>query len=145
MTSARGIPSSGGETILVAEDSDQVRAILSLILEQSGYNVLAAGSGDATLRIAAAHPGPIHLLICDLNLPGMCGPQIAQQLLALRPGVRILFMSGQSRAEAVRQGHVTHGHAYLEKPFSRDELASQVSGVLAMPDGDELKDQAPAE
>lgn len=145
MTSTRDIPSSGGETILIAEDSDQVRAILSLILSQSGYTVLAAGSGDATLRIAGAHQGPIHLLICDLNLPGMSGPQIAQQLIAVRPDVRILFMSGQSRDEAVRQGHVTQGHAYLAKPFSRDELTSQVSGVLAMPDGNELKNQAPAE
>lgn len=145
MTSSRDVPSSGGKTILVAEDSDQVRAILSLILTQSGYTVLAAGSGDATLRIAGAHEGPIHLLICDLNLPGMSGPQMAQQLLSLRPNVRILFMSGQSRDEAVRQGHVTQGHAYLEKPFSRDELASQVGGLLAMPDGNQLKNQAPAE
>ncbi len=127
---------SGGETILIVEDVDDVRTMLALVLKHHGYTVLEAGGGDAALRIADAHQGSIHLMICDLNLPEMNGPQIAQRFLALRPDVRVLFMSGHSSDEAMRQGHIARGQAFLAKPFTLDELASKVCDVLATLDCD---------
>lgn len=122
---------TGGETILIVDDVDNVRTMLSLALKHHGYAVLEAGSGDAALRIASVHQGRIHLMICDLNLPGMSGPEIAQRLLALRPDVRILFMSGHSSDEAVRKGHIARDQTFLAKPFTLEELASKVRNVLA--------------
>lgn len=139
MTPSGRMPSPGGETILVVDDLGNVRTMLSLILTQYGYTVLEADSGVAALRIAGAHQGPIHLMICDLNLPEMSGPQIAQRLLALRADMRILFMSGHSSDEAVRQGQIARGQAFLAKPFTLDELASKVRDVLATLDCDVIQ------
>lgn len=130
---------SGAETILIVEDVDNVRTMLALVLKQHGYTVLEADGGDAALRIATAHQDPIHLAICDLNLPGMSGPEIAQRLLALRPDIRLLFMSGHSGDEAVRQGQIARGQAFLAKPFSLDQLASKVRDVLATLDCDVVR------
>lgn len=121
-----------GETILIVDDEDSVRTMLSYALKRYGYTVLEAESGDAALRIAGAHRTPIHLMICDMHVPQMNGPQIAQRVRALQPGVRLLFMSGgYSSDEAVRPGCIARDQAFLAKPFSLDELAIKVRGALA--------------
>ena len=81
-------------TVLVAEDEDGVRELAVESLERRGYRVLAAASGEEALKVANAYDGTIHLLISDVVMPGMKGPELADRLRVLRPGIRVLLMSG---------------------------------------------------
>ena len=121
----------GTETILVVEDQDQVRRIAGRILRGYGYRVLeAAGAGQALL-LSERYAGPIHLLLTDIVMPGMSGPELADRIKPLRPAIEIVFMSGYSeRAIAIRQ-ELTD--SYLPKPFSPQDLAAKVRSVLRSP------------
>ena len=84
----------GSETILLVEDEDEVRAVLHQILVGKGYRVLQAASGEEALAISRLHRGPIHLLLTDVTMPEMKGPELAARLRAERPQTRVVFMSG---------------------------------------------------
>src|SRR5512132_138268 len=118
-------------TILLVDDEQSVRGIVLKILRRAKYNVLEAESGDAALRIAASHPGKIDLVITDMYMPGLRGPEVVQRLAPTRPGLRALFMSGYADQDA-RTG-VPTGANFLNKPFSGQELASAVEAVLKGP------------
>jgi two-component system cell cycle sensor histidine kinase/response regulator CckA len=119
------------ETILLVDDEQSVRAIVLKILRRANYAVLEAENGDAALRIADSHSGKIDLLITDMFMPGLRGPEVAARLAMTRPGLRVLFMSGYADQDA-RTG-VPAGANFLNKPFSGADLAKTVEAVLKGP------------
>ncbi|MBY0497901.1 MAG: response regulator [Cyanobacteria bacterium] len=118
-------------TILVAEDEDGVRQLAVESLERRGYRVLAAPSGEEALKIAAAFDGTIHLLISDVVMPGLKGPDLADRLRAMRPGIRVLLMSGYA-ADVVTPADLKEA-ALLSKPFSPAALLKAVRNILDVP------------
>ena len=103
---------------------------LEIFLSQAGYEVLIAGTGDEALAVAAAHAGPIPLLLTDLVMPGMSGKQLAERFRTERPEGRVLYMSGYFDEDVTGTGVLDAGLAFLPKPFSRDELLLHVREVL---------------
>jgi len=120
----------GAETVLVAEDDETLRRLIYEILQSSGYAVLEAGRGEEALRLAGEHAGPIHLLITDMVMPGMGGRDLAVRLAALRPGTRVLYVSGYTDDAIVRHGVLEPGLAFLQKPFKPEALLHKVREVL---------------
>jgi signal transduction histidine kinase/CheY-like chemotaxis protein len=122
------------ETVLVVEDEDDVRALVTEILRKHGYTVLAAADGDAALRLAARHPGPLHLLLTDVVMPSINGWELAQRLSAVRPRTRVLYMTGYTEISVVHDG--VSGATVLEKPFTPDILVRRVHEAIhsASPD-----------
>ena len=120
----------GAETVLLVEDDGDVRGIAHEVLMLSGYSVLDAADADRAIRLSREHPGPIHLLLTDVVMPGMGGRKLAEQLSAARPEMRILYMSGHIDDVIVRSG-VLHGDlAFLRKPFTPLGLARKVRETL---------------
>jgi CheY-like chemotaxis protein len=125
--------SLGGETVLVVDDQAAVRSVVREILQPTGYLVLEAGSGEEAWRISAGQEGPIHLLLTDVMMPGMSGPELAWRLARRRPEMRVLYMSGDSDDALIRCGVVKQGTAFLQKPFTPSALAYKVREVLDAP------------
>ena len=123
-------PAGGTETVLVAEDEQLVRVLVQKVLEQAGYTVLVSEGGAQALALARRHTGSIHLLITDVVMPGMNGRELMQRLTALRPGVRVLYMSGYSDEAIARHGVLDAGTAFLQKPFTPGLLTHKVREVL---------------
>lgn len=115
-------------TILLVDDEQSVRAIVLKILRRARYNVLEAENGEAALRIADTHPGKIDLVITDMFMPGLRGPEVVERLAPKRPGLLVLFMSGYTDPDA-RTG-VPPGANFLNKPFSGQQLTTAVEAVL---------------
>jgi len=120
----------GSETILLVEDEDQVRMVVHGILKRHGYRVLEANNGIAALALSQEHVGPIHLLLTDVVMPQMSGPELARRLLALRPELKILCMSGYTDDTVVRHGFVDPSLAFLQKPITPQTLSRKVREVL---------------
>jgi nitrogen-specific signal transduction histidine kinase/ActR/RegA family two-component response regulator len=130
-TAAAGAPvPRGTETVLLVEDAAAVRAVAKQVLERQGYTVLEAPDGEAALRLAQRHRGPIHLLLTDVVMPRVSGREVAEQLTRVRPDVKVLYASGYTDDSVVRHGILESGTAYLQKPFSPDSLARKVRDVL---------------
>jgi PAS domain S-box-containing protein len=125
----QGIP-SGGETILLVEDNDEVRDLAQRVLKRQGYTLLQARNGQEALQLAASHPGPIHLLLTDVIMPGISGVTLAEQLAHTRSDSKVLFMSGYTDEKIEHHGVLEPGVAFLQKPFSPMELARRVRVVL---------------
>jgi PAS domain S-box-containing protein len=120
-----------GETILVVEDETPLRKVLSAVLEQAGYGVIAARDGVEALSLAAESPGRIHLLLSDVVMPLIDGPELARRLTGSRPGIRVLFMSGYPAERlAGHQLSTDDAEDYLQKPFSPETLAARVRKAL---------------
>jgi signal transduction histidine kinase/DNA-binding response OmpR family regulator len=122
----------GSETILVVEDETMIREIIGITLVDRGFTVLAAQNGDEALRISEEHPGPIHLLLCDVILPGASGREVARMLAARRSDIRVIYMSGYTSNAIVHHGVLEKGVAFLQKPFSPGALLEKVRKVLGM-------------
>jgi PAS domain S-box-containing protein len=124
----RSVP-RGTETVLLVEDEETVRSLAREVLKRNGYTVLEAQNADEARLIDREHGGSIHLLLTDVVMPGLNGPELAAQLAAGRPGLRVLYMSGYTHGAPVCQ---TRGPdpAFLPKPFMADTLASKVREVL---------------
>jgi CheY-like chemotaxis protein len=120
----------GHETVLLAEDEESVRKFTRLTLETHGYTVLEGGCGAEALATAAAHGGPIHLLVTDVVMPGMGGRELAESLRARHPGLKVLYVSGYTDDAVVRHGIVEAHDAFLQKPFSPLALARKVRAIL---------------
>jgi CheY-like chemotaxis protein len=123
----------GGETILVAEDDQSVRAVVCGALAETGYTVLEARDGPEALRVAKEYSGPIHLLITDVVMPQMSGRELVQCLLAQRPATRLLYMSGYTDDAFGNHGVLAGSASFLQKPFSADTLSRKVREVLDQP------------
>jgi PAS domain S-box-containing protein len=124
----------GSETILVVEDEAHVRALVAQMLQVSGYTVLTAADPAAALELSDRHPGPIHLLLTDVVMPEMSGPELRQRLKRLRPRTRVLYMSGYTDEALGRHGVLEPRTFLLQKPFSIDALGQKVREVLDAPD-----------
>jgi signal transduction histidine kinase len=116
-------------TILLAEDEPDVRAVTARILKREGYAVLLAEDGVDALAVAAAHEGGIALLLTDVVMPRMGGVKLAKEIRTVRPGIRVLFVTGYEREESVPEG--TEGVGLLRKPFTPSELRDAIAKVLA--------------
>jgi len=123
-------PSGGEETVLVVEDEKLVRDLVREILSQHGYDVLEASRGTEALEVSGRHKGPIHILISDVVMPGMTGPELARRLTALRPEMGVLFMSGYTDDAILQHGVFEHGAEFLQKPFKASALGAKVRKVL---------------
>jgi two-component system cell cycle sensor histidine kinase/response regulator CckA len=129
----------GTETVLLVEDEEQVRAILKQILENQGYNVLSASHGEEALAISQ-EPGDIQLLITDVVMPQMSGRELAERVVAGRPSLRVLFMSGYTDDAIVRHGLLNDKLNFLQKPFDSATVARKVREVLDSESKDETAD-----
>jgi two-component system, cell cycle sensor histidine kinase and response regulator CckA len=126
----RRVRSRGTERVLVVEDEDGVRAPVRRILLAHGYRVLEAADGPSALRVAEEQPGKIDLLLTDVVMPGMNGGELARRLRRLRPGIRVVFMSGYSAEAVAMHGELSPGAAFLQKPFSVEELTERLRDAL---------------
>ena len=120
----------GSETILVVEDDEGVRRLIVGTLAMCGFKVLQAADGTGALAEATQHAGSIDLLLTDVIMPGMNGKEVADRLTALRPGIKVLFISGYSGELIAKAGVLHAGIAYLPKPFTSDVLAARVREML---------------
>jgi DNA-binding response OmpR family regulator len=112
------------------EDEGGVRAFTGVVLRLQGYAVLEAGDGAEAEQVAAAHAGPIDLLVTDVVMPGLGGREVAERLAAARPGLRVLYLSGYTDDAVVRHGVLAAEAAFLQKPFTPAALARKVREVL---------------
>ena len=134
MAGPREVPHpSKGETVLLVEDAQRVRAVVREILEMHGYGVIEARDGAEALALEQEHEGPIHLLLTDVVMPEMSGRELAQRLVPLRPEMSVLYISGYTDDAIVRHGALGADAAFLSKPFTPDALAAKVREVLDGP------------
>jgi signal transduction histidine kinase len=123
-------PAGGAETILLVEDDETVCFLARTVLEGRGYHVLAAPDSATALELVAAHAEGIALLVADLVMPGLSGPDLARRAAERIPGLRVLLMSGYAADAVVRHGVLAPGAAFLQKPFTPDALARKVREML---------------
>jgi PAS domain S-box-containing protein len=123
----------GGETILVIEDEAAMREVTRRVLMRKRYRVLTAPDGVTGLELLSTTDEPIHLLLTDVVMPKMLGKDVADRASVLRPGIRVLFMSGYARPVLTSQGTLQPGVALIEKPFSQRDLLKAVRTVLDAP------------
>jgi signal transduction histidine kinase/ActR/RegA family two-component response regulator len=121
---------NGEETVLLVEDEAIVRRLVAEILESNGYSVLQAGDGPSALELLRRHTGGVDLLLTDVVMPGMSGPDVAAAVGTMRPGTQVLYISGYTDSAIDHHGVLEPGIAYLPKPFSADDLARKVREVL---------------
>jgi CheY-like chemotaxis protein len=120
----------GNETILIVEDQDAVREIAASVLEKAGYLVMKAEDGSEALRKARAHRGRIDLLLSDVVMPEMSGPEVAERLLRRHPAMKVLFMSGYAGSVVDRFKLEEAGHNVLQKPFTAHDLSRRIREML---------------
>ena len=120
----------GAETILVVEDDNTVRITACAVLRSSGYNLIEAKSGDEALRLCSDYDGPIHLVLADVVMPGMSGPDLVGRLRPLYPSAKVLFMSAHIDDALSYRGVLTNGSPFLQKPFTRSDLIHRVRQLL---------------
>ena len=131
MPPLEGADQSGTETILLVEDEPALRLLTKRILSSAGYTVLDAERGDDALALLAAHPGPVHLLLTDVVMPGMNGRELATRVTALRPAIRILFASGYTDDTIFRHGVLDDGSRFISKPYAPGELRRKIREALS--------------
>jgi PAS domain S-box-containing protein len=119
-----------GETILVVEDEAALREVTRRIFVRNGYHVITAASGPEAIDIVRGYEGEIHLLVTDVVMPQMLGKEVAEKILAIKPDIEVLFISGYARRVLTSQGMLDPGVALLEKPFSEADLMDKSARVL---------------
>jgi len=132
----------GSETILLVEDEEVVRGLARQVLEQAGYNVLDAGSGDEAIRLCRELREPIDLLLTDVVMPKTSGKEVAERLIRLRPATRVLYMSGYTDDAIVHHGVLDANVEFIQKPFTPIALARKVREVLDVARGNQEETSA---
>jgi two-component system, cell cycle sensor histidine kinase and response regulator CckA len=122
--------SGGTETILLVEDEESVRQLVRDTLTAKGYKVIDAENGEAGLAAAKSHKGKINLVITDVVMPGMGGRELVKQLATTHPGTKVLYLSGYTEDAIVSDGSIEKGTAFLQKPFTLQNLSRKVREVL---------------
>ncbi len=120
----------GTETILLVEDEESVRQLVRDTLESKGYKVLEAENGETGLKAVAKHEGKIDLVITDVVMPGMGGREMAEQIAKTRSGTKVLYLSGYAEDAILSEGTIDSGTAFLQKPFTLQNLSRKVREVL---------------
>jgi CheY-like chemotaxis protein len=135
MNASSGQTEGTESTILLVEDEPVVREVTRAVLEHAGYRVLECNGPEEALRVGSEHRGHIGLLLSDVVMPGMNGPELALQLQSLQPGLIAVFMSGYAESFVLRK--VTHNKMaqggmtnYIQKPFTINVLLSRVAAAL---------------
>jgi CheY-like chemotaxis protein len=123
---------AAGQTVLVVEDEAMIRSNLRECLQQLGYHVLEAESGECALQLCGENQSKVDLVLTDLVMPGMGGHELAEKLSQRHPGVKTLFMSGYTEDTAARRDILLSGSAFLQKPFSVGDLSHAVQQALAI-------------
>ncbi len=118
------------ESILVVEDDDAVRRLTCSMLRAHGYAVLAAESGQSAIDLVEEHPAEVSLLLTDVVMPGLSAPETYRRLLALRPRLKVLYMSGYAEDVLGPQGVLAAGVELIDKPFTLETLTRKVREVL---------------
>ena len=125
-----------GMTILVVDDEPEIRKLVSAMLARNGYRVLSADTGENAVRLFKSNPDTA-LLLTDVVAPGMSGPMIADQIAALKPDIKVLFMSGYDSTQVVQRYVVEKGYSLLIKPFTMEQLGNKIRDVLAGAGGEQ--------
>jgi two-component system, cell cycle sensor histidine kinase and response regulator CckA len=120
----------GSETILLVEDAEPLRMLARLFLNENGYHVLTAADGAEAQLVAAQTPGPIHLLLTDVVMPGINGRVLAERLAPLHPAMKVLYMSGYTDSFIAGHGVLEEGIHLLHKPFTEDALIRKIRELL---------------
>jgi two-component system, cell cycle sensor histidine kinase and response regulator CckA len=121
------------ETIFLVEDDGAVRSMARSVLASQGYQVLEAPNGTEALLQASLYQAPLHLLVTDVVMPGMNGPQLAQAVKESHPEIKVLFLSGFTDEALAAHGLLDIGPPFLKKPYAPDELTQKVREVLDAP------------
>jgi two-component system, cell cycle sensor histidine kinase and response regulator CckA len=127
-------PARGTETVLLVEDEEMVRRMTREVLEGAGYQVLEAASGFDALRVSSGHRGRLDLLLTDVVMPGMSGRELAERLAPVRPGMRVLYMSGHTDDAIFHHGVTQAATGFLQKPFTPETLERRVRELLGHAD-----------
>jgi len=130
------------ETVLVCDDDDEVRELLAGVLGLRAYTILKAKNGREAIEVARAHPGPIHLLLTDIAMPGLGGVELAAELRARDPKLRVLYMSGHAEDADMLSRDLGPGTHFLAKPFLPGELTRLASSILEGQDSTSAMPQA---
>ncbi|MEK6779610.1 MAG: ATP-binding protein [Candidatus Deferrimicrobiota bacterium] len=120
----------GTETVLVVEDMEMVRTLVHEVLTRSGYTVLEATNGGEALALCGQRVEPIHLLLTDMIMPGMTGTELAARLRPLRPGIKVLFMSGYTEFGTIDNAGLPAGSFFIQKPFTTVNLARKIRETM---------------
>jgi DNA-binding NtrC family response regulator len=123
------MPDKQAKTVLVVDDEAEIRKLVTAMLAQNGYRVLTADTGENAVRLFRSNP-EVELLLTDVVAPGMSGPMIADQIAALKPDVKVLFMSGYDGTQVVQRYVVEKGYSLLIKPFTLEQLEDKVRDVM---------------
>ena len=129
---ARREPMRGSETILLVDDTDMVRRLARDVLSSAGYRVLEAGGADEAIQVAGNQADPIDLLVTDVVMPGRNGIELADRLRSTRADMPVLYISGYTDMAIVRDGLLSQDVAFLQKPFTPDDLLRKVRQVLEL-------------
>ncbi|GAB7041824.1 MULTISPECIES: response regulator [Catenuloplanes] len=117
-------------TVLVVDDEEDLRDIMRRMLERKGFTALTAGDADGAIVACRDHDGGIDLLVTDLSMPGVTGREVAEQASAMRPGLRVIYVSGLPKEVAVDKGMVDEHARLLQKPFTTSALIDAVNAAL---------------
>ncbi|MBI4455119.1 MAG: response regulator [Acidobacteria bacterium] len=120
----------GSETILLVDDDEPIRTLVRRVLESNGYKVIEADNSEQAFLIAKGCTDPVHLLLTDMVMSGMDGRKLAERLRAIRPDVKVLYMSGYTDEAVVHRGMLEVGTAFIHKPFGGSTLVQKVQEVL---------------
>jgi CheY-like chemotaxis protein/signal transduction histidine kinase len=124
------LPEPVRETILVVDDEPGIRGLMRKILRRERYMVLEAGNAEEALAVALSHAGPIDLLLTDVMMPGLTGPELARRMCEAAPNLKVLYISGYAPEEALQPAQLAAGFAFLSKPFTLGALVSKVRDTL---------------
>ena len=116
-------------TVIVVDDEPEIRKLVGAMLTAGGFRVLSADTGENAVRLFKSHP-ETDLLLTDVVAPGMSGPMIADEIAALKPAIKVLFMSGFDNTQVVQRYVVEKGYSLLVKPFTMEQLAQKVQAAL---------------
>jgi len=121
----------GSETILVVEDNDAARVLAQRVLEHAGYRIIVAANGEDALELIRDTSQPIQLVVTDVIMPGITGPELARRIEQTHPGVRILFTSGYADDAIIRHGVLEPGARFIQKPYTPIALTRKVREALS--------------
>ncbi|HEY7634324.1 MAG TPA: response regulator [Gemmatimonadales bacterium] len=129
---ARSLRPAGGYTVLVVDDEEAVRRLACRMLTWTGYQALEARHGREALSTIEHNPGPIHLVLTDIKMPGMNGRELGREIQSRWPGKPVLYMSGFA-TEVFQSGLLEPEAPFLAKPFTQDDLAAKIRALLNNP------------